>query len=226
MSTIENLGSIKRAIAVIGPWRGGTSLVTGILAELGVYVGHDFVDAKTGYCTYEDVTLRAKVMQCFDEREGIWKYYGSYEGRVRLLRDWLVASYPHASGANALAIGGKHPVFCKLVPELRDAWSLEGQITFTAISVIRPPEAIHRSWTRTTYPDGSHWWPRGDRVNAVQDLISSRDHFLATLPHISIDFEQLRAKPRNTIAQLAVQLELPTERLDSAVALVRTYSQV
>jgi hypothetical protein len=63
-------------------------------------------------------------------------------------------------------------------------------------------------------------------VNAVQDLIRSRDHFLATLPHIPIDFEQLRAKPRITIEQIAAQLELPIERLDSAVALLKTYSQV
>ncbi|MBU6175360.1 MAG: hypothetical protein KGQ60_16245, partial [Planctomycetes bacterium] len=177
--------------------------------------------AKTGYCTYEDVALRAKVMHCFDEREGIWRYYGSYEDRVRHLRDWLDASRSQAARANALAMGGKHPILCKLIPELRDAWSFEGQIAFTAISVIRSPEAIHRSWTKSIYPDGSHWWPRGDRVNAVEDLIRSRDQYLATIPHLSIDFEQLRAEPRIEIERLSELLELSKERLDYAISLVR-----
>jgi UDP:flavonoid glycosyltransferase YjiC (YdhE family) len=213
--------TVNRAIAVIGPWRGGTSLVTGILAKLGVYVGTDFVDAKTAYCTYEDISLREQVMRCFDEREGRWQYYGSYEDRIQHLRNWLIAASKHSPRFGAIACGGKHPIFCKLIPELKEAWSMEGQIALTLVSVIRSPESIHRSWTKPIYPDGSHWWPRGDRVPAVEDLILSRDRCLVDLPHLAIDYEQLLAEPRATILRLTEELELPKTRLDDAVALVR-----
>jgi hypothetical protein len=59
-------------IAVLGTYRGGTSEVSEILRNLGCFAGDSFFNAGSGYCTYEDVSLRDICLQCFDEREHAW----------------------------------------------------------------------------------------------------------------------------------------------------------
>lgn len=95
--------------AVIGSWRGGTSLVTGILNRLGVFVGDEFFDARTAYCSYEDVRLREACLACFDERCGYWSYYGSHEQRVARLREWIQWAHCRALETGHIACGGSIP---------------------------------------------------------------------------------------------------------------------
>ena len=209
-----------KAIAVIGPYRGGTSLVTGILRRLGVFIGSSFVNARTGYCTFEDIELRRSCLKCFDERSGVWNHLGCHEERVGILRKWLQDAMLAAHGEGAVACGGKHPVFCKLVPELAEAWSIPNSSEFIALRIDRDIDAIHQSWTRSTGPDGRHWWPRKDREFIVRDLIDARDRALSKFHHLSISFESLRANPKEAIRFLADRLDLPRERVDDAVALV------
>ncbi len=209
------------AIAVIGPWRGGTSLVTAVLQALGAFVGEEFVDAETDYCTFEDLRLQKACLACFDERPGQWRYYGTQQERVEHLRDWIQWAHSKAVESGGVACGGKHPVMCKLVDELDEAWSIEGLVTPLFISVIRSPKDIHRSWTRPRGPGQSHWWPRWDRQYIVDDLIASRDVALSTRRHIQIDFDSLRRIPETTIAMLADACNLPTDHVPEAVNLVR-----
>ena len=211
-----------RLFAVLGPWRGGTSLVTGVLQALGAYVGDEFVDAETNYCTYEDVALRQACVQGFDERPGTWNYKGTSEYRITMLREWLDQVCLRAKSANAVAIAAKHPILCKLVDDMFHAWSVPNQVELTVVSVIRPAEAVHRSWTRPINASGNHWWPRWDRIYVVDDLIGSRDRALADRPHVQIDFATLRDSPAETIRQLATDCELPIDQLDQAIAMVRT----
>lgn len=206
--------------AVVGPWRGGTSLVTAILNALGVFVGSEFVDAKTEYTTFEDIRLQKACLGCFDERLGRWCYYGSREDRVQLLRNWIDWAYPEARSLGYCALGGKHPVMCKLVDELDEAWSTTRGLNLVFVSVIRSREDIHRSWTRPRGAGLSHWWPRWDREYVVDDLIRSRDLALATRRHIQLDFNALRKDPTHTISLLANACNLPLSQVASAAALV------
>lgn len=210
-----------RAYAVLGPWRGGTSLVTGILRALGVYVGDEFLEANTGYCTFEDVGLREVCLNAFDERPGCWRYGGTPESRVDQLRFWIRTARERADALGCVACGGKHAVMCKLVDELEQAWTVPGETEFTAISVMRSVEGVHRSWTRPVRKDGGHWWPRPDRLDVVDDLIRSRDRSLASRPHIGVDFDRLRTDPEATISQLARECGLPVAKIPTAVAMVQ-----
>lgn len=76
-----------QAVIVLGPFRGGTSVATGILQALGVFVGECFLDAETGYPTYEAVKLREQCLRCFDERENYWGYLCTKQQRVEHLRE-------------------------------------------------------------------------------------------------------------------------------------------
>lgn len=209
------------AFAVLGPWRGGTSLVTGILRTLGVYVGDRFLDAETSYCTYEDLNLRKACLMGFDERPGFWQYHGNREVRSMFLREWLCWATSRYKEQNAIAVGGKHPILCKLVEELYSAWNIPEKVSLHTISVVRSEQDIHRSWTRKIASDGSYWWPRPDREFVVSDLIQSRNAALESKPYIQIDFEYLRTCPISAITELATQCSLPLERVPDAARLVQ-----
>lgn len=195
--------------------------MTGILQALGVYVGDNFLEANTGYCTFEDVALRLACLSGFDERPGGWKYRGTHDERVDLLRQWIRTARDRAAARGSVACGGKHPIMCKLVDELAQAWTSPGETEFTAICVTRPVQSIHRSWTRPVSEDGRHWWPRRDREYVVDDLIRSRDESLSGLPYVTLDFDRLREDPESTIAQLASDCGLPIERSALALAMVQ-----
>ena len=213
------------AFAVIGPWRGGTSLVTAILESLGVFVGENFFDARTDYCTYEDVDLRQACLACFDERPGRWCYYGTHQQRVEWLAGWIRTAEARAVETGAVACGGKHPLMCKLVEELQEGWTIADVTRPVFIAVMRSPQSIHRSWTRPRGPGVSHWWPRWDRQYVVDDLIATRDTALATRHHIQIDFDSLRQAPEATIEMLAEACGLPRENVPKAVSLVSRHRE-
>jgi hypothetical protein len=217
----KHVGDSMRVLAVLGPWRGGTSLVTGILNAFGAYVGNEFVDAQTGYCTYEDLRLREAVLSGFDERAGAWFYRGTPAQRIASLSGWMDLARTEAASFGCRAIAAKHPILCKQVDELYQAWSASDGLDLTVVSVQRSASAVHRSWTRPLNATGRHWWPRWDRIYAVDDLINSRDECLANRPHIQIDFEQLRRAPERTLTQFAEDCQLPLDRLDDAIAMVR-----
>lgn len=214
-------GETMRAIAVLGPWRGGTSLVTGILRSLGVYVGRQFFDASTTYCTFEDVQLRSACLKGFDERPGAWKHIAKRDLRIRFLHEWLLGAMLCCRGREISAIGGKHPILCKLVDELIVAWNIPDAVEFVPVSVVRSEREIHRSWTRPVLPDGSHWWPRHDREFVVGDLIRTRDDSLRTHQHVVVDFERLRSAPEAEIEKMATSLGLPLDGITNALRLVR-----
>jgi hypothetical protein len=56
---------------------------------------------------------------------------------VVILRKWLQDAMLAAHGEGAVACGGKHPVFCKLVPEIAEAWSIPNSSEFIAIRIDR-----------------------------------------------------------------------------------------
>ncbi|MEZ6136405.1 MAG: hypothetical protein R3C53_16035 [Pirellulaceae bacterium] len=210
-----------KAFAVLGPWRGGTSLVTAILHSLGVYVGDNFVDAATEYPTFEDTQLRDICVNCFDERPQEWRYLGTTEFRVNALRSWIIEANSRAAAAGYLACGGKHPVMCKLVPDIARAWRINGFLSPVFVSVIRSPEDVNRSWTRPERTGQGVWWPRPDRQQVVADLILSRDTALERFTRVEIDFKALMDEPEKTIRNFARLCGLPETRVSAATELVQ-----
>jgi hypothetical protein len=210
-----------RALAVLGPFRGGTSLTCGVLQALGVFVGRQFWDARSNYCTYEALGLRNSCNACFDERPGGWQYRGTRQQRIAQLQQWMDFARRTAAANGCCGVGGKHPTLCKLVDEVAVAWrNADGQPPIL-ISVIRPVDQVLAAWQRAREPDGKPWWPRADRDRIVADLIDSRDRALEGHPHLRVDFASLLADPATTIKRLAADCGLPTTHLARAVKLVQ-----
>ncbi|MEM9367873.1 MAG: nucleotide disphospho-sugar-binding domain-containing protein [Planctomycetota bacterium] len=219
-NTLRDAG-LRPAIFVLGSWRGGTSLVAGILRSLGVFIGNRFVEAKTGYPTYEDLALRQACLACFDETTEGWGYRGTKEDRINRLRQWLEPAKTLANVARYVAVGGKHPVMCKLIDELEAAWATLTGSSPIYVSVERTIEDIFRSWDRPAAADGSAWWPRDDRDQAVRDLLTSRDEALSNREHVVVNFEELRRDPRAVISELADVCHLPLDEIENAISLVK-----
>ena len=194
--------STPTAVAVLGSYRGGTSAVTEVLKNLGCYVGDSFVNAWSGYWTYEDVYLRRLCFECFDEREGVWSYVCDADARVKLLARWADWARWRASASRSGIITGKHPTMCKFVPELLRAWSNSTRAT-RLISVVRDVDEILAAWRRSTLSNGGPWWPRGDIQRIVPDLIQSRDSSLVNVEHLVVEFEKLRRDPFIEIKRIA-----------------------
>ncbi|TWU48928.1 hypothetical protein Poly51_48320 [Rubripirellula tenax] len=106
-------------VAVLGSYRGGTSVVTGLLNQFGYFVGDAFFHAWNGYGTYEDLHLRRICLECFDEREGHWKLLGETEFRIDRLARWKIWAQWRATETGAIGIAGKHPSMCKFGETLR-----------------------------------------------------------------------------------------------------------
>ena len=209
-----------RSIAVLGPFRGGTSVATGILQALGVFVGEAFLEAETGYPTFEAVGLREHCLRCFDEREGGWCYLGTRAERVAHLRDWFQFATRQTIAQHASAVGGKHPTMCMLIDELAEAWQNDQGEPPVFLSIHRPIADTVRSWHRARTPDGRPWWPRGDIERVVHDLVNTRDKRLAKHPHVTIRFDELCSQPEATIKRIVEACDLDLQNLQRAVSLV------
>ncbi|TWT89258.1 hypothetical protein [Stieleria varia] len=216
-----NITGPRKVFAVLGPYRGGTSLVTGILEAFEVFVGDDFFNAETGYCTYEDTRLRLTCLACFDEREGHWYYRKPPPQRVALLQTWHHWAAARAETLGRRAFGGKHPLLCKLIQEISLACNTTSVENIVFVSVNRPVDDVHRSWIRRTPQSPTSWWPRRDRRQVIDDLVQSRDNSLRGRPHIQIEFNDLIADPASTLEKFADQCGLPSHRIPDAIQRIR-----
>jgi hypothetical protein len=220
--TFRSDGQLQtRALAVLGPFRGGTSVTCGVLHKLGVFVGKQFWDANSKYSTFEAVGLRNSCNACFDERFSRWHYCGSHDQRVAQLKQWMDFARREASERSCCGVGGKHPTLCKLVDEAAAAWKCDTGTPPLFIAVIRPFEEVMRGWNKATNSAGKPWWRRPDREHVVADLIQSRDKALQRHEHIQVDFAALRSDPKATITKLATDCGLPLTNLDDAIELLR-----
>ncbi|TWU49476.1 glycosyltransferase family 2 protein [Rubripirellula reticaptiva] len=205
------------SVAVLGSYRGGTSVVTGLLKHFGFFVGDAFFNAWNGYWTYEDVYLRRLCLECFDEREGNWSHRADFATRVERLSRWSEWARWRAVEEDACGIAGKHPTLCKLVPELTDAWTSDGGSAAKLVSVSRDAESIISAWRKSKSPNGHPWWPRGDVEDIVHDLIRCRDSSLEGVEHLVFDYERLRREPEFEIGRLADYCEVGDIRKSIAI---------
>lgn len=211
-------------ISVIGPWRSGTSAVTGLLRGFGAFVGRRFYDAKTGYCTYEDSLLRKACLAAFDERPKEWGPRGDFEHRVALLRSWIVTASADAKRLNANVIAAKHPIMCMLVDELVAAMKqrhLPEAPAMQFISIEREQQEIVKSWTRKR-SDQSHWWPRDDIERVIGEMDEARSASLAKVPHFKINFSDLKSSAASVAEQMAVHFNFSLDKVPMALKHFRT----
>lgn len=176
----------QRVIAVVGPFRGGTSCVAGMLHKMGVSMGDDFRPPKTanprGF--FESESLGNICRQSFPEP---WlKELTDAKWRVDRLREW-------AAIRNRGIFGAKHPTLCLMVPDMLAAWP-----DLRIVSVQRPVTEVQRSLT-----DLGWGWPAEAVEQQVPRMVRERNAYLTAVPHLEIPYRFCVERPDKASVLLA-----------------------
>jgi hypothetical protein len=201
--------SMPLVVAVLGPYRGGTSATAGAMHHLGINMGPPFfpgriADSPRG--CYESLDLYRACMRCFPEPKFVRALSG--EQRTHLLRDWLRARQHDSS-----LIGAKHPKLCLMIPEMLAAWP---DCKFVVVD--RDQAESARSLTKVG------WWNKHqDPAALINRLVGTRDRDLATVPAdrvLRIAFRDLVRQPRDHLERIAVFVGIApaADQMDTAVA--------
>ena len=160
--------NIPTVIAVIGPYRGGTSAVAGAMHHLGIVMGHQFFSggrAASPRGCFEAKRLFDICMSCY--REPSFKEGANRQLRVRLLRGWL-----NGRRNEQPVIGAKHPKFCLMIPELLEAWP------GCKFVVVHRPQAESSESLRKLGWWRSTWKPE----DLIKRLMETRDRDVSGVP--------------------------------------------
>ena len=186
-------GNGPSVLAVLGPYRGGTSAVAGAAHNLGVIMSHTFFMGG----------VKASPKGCFEAKrlyDICWKCYPEpkfVEGkprrrRVEMLRGW----YNGRKGEVNKVIGAKHPKLCLMVPEILEAWP---NVKFLVVN--RPIEESAESLRRLG------WWRKAWKPeDLIRKLVDTRDKDLARVSDdkkLTIDFSSFLENTRGTMEQIA-----------------------
>lgn len=182
----------RQVIAVLGPYRGGTSCVAGCLHRLGVSMGHAWATIPanpTG--TYEAVALAKFCRASFQE----WRMTESTNRRARIagLRSWALSRQRDIRAP--APIGAKHPTLCLMIPEMLEAWPA---VKFVAVH--RPENEVVQSFAKCG-------WCNSPAVTeqTAKLLIETRDQTLHRLPDrqvLHVDYHALLANPASELNRI------------------------
>jgi hypothetical protein len=196
----------KRYVVILGSYRSGSSCTAGILDRLGVGFGtclrHTAQNVK-GY--FEHATAQRLLTRYFDE--GTAQQLCSNEELDALLRMWQESLL----GLSNEVVGFKHPLLCVIAPVL--AAILE-KSTVRYIAVDRPREEIISSLKRCNWM----WTRQAGLRTVVHKLLSERDQFLLTRPHLRISFRDVLKSPIRIVDDIAEFLNIDRNRENRQVA--------
>lgn len=177
----------QQLIAVVGPYRSGTSAIAGALARLGVPLGEGWApsrrDNKGG--TYEDAELGRLCRAWF--REPSFERRSTRRTRRRELAAWLRDRGP--------IVGAKHPLLCLAVRQLR---LVSPAVRFVATD--RDPAHSAASLAGR----GVRMWSGDRALLATLTLRTARDEALAALdaPVLRVSYDALLRDPAAAVDRL------------------------
>jgi len=221
---IENSNPVPTVIAVVGPFRSGTSCVAGMLHTLGVSMGNKFptsgIANEKGF--FEAMHLRRMMSQCFSwpmlESKNV-----SHEQLVEILKDHYSFRLTRNRRTKISSdefddsfLGIKHPALCLMIPEIKESCS-----SMKAIAITRDIESAVKSMgCAGLFPMVS---PE-DRTELVNRLIKTRDDALASnqIDTLKIDYADVIANPASVVDSMIKFLGItPTQdQIQAAVAFV------
>jgi tetratricopeptide (TPR) repeat protein len=194
-------------IVVLGPRCGGTSAVAGVLHQLGVYLGSEFVsNDREPDNSWEDARLSQLCRSAFDERsQGLRMDPDSFRASFLGWAD----EHSRAAHRAGRRPGAKDPLLCLAV-----GWIIDAGVPVVPVVVDRPFDDVVASLNRLGV-FGDEW----ERAESTAHLINIRDRALAGTATVNVDFEALRATPGDVIRRLADELglEVTDEQLEAAV---------
>lgn len=208
-----DIGKMPNVVAVIGPFRSGTSCVAGICHTLGISMGREFwhkPNAKNARGYFEAKYLTKLCQRSF--KEPLMHVRNSRPERVKLLREWAMGR-----SGDCNPIGAKHPALCLMGFAMKKAWGP----TLKVIAVTRPvPDAL-KSLEKTG------WWPKipaKKKRAAIERMLRQRDgdlkkHEIQTL---YLNYEEVLENPRQTVNKIIgfTGIAATPEQIEKAVAFV------
>lgn len=207
----KGLESSCPTIAVIGPYRSGTSCLAGILNHLGGHAGSNSLRKNrfNPKGLFESPSLARQCKRMFLEPS--MQQRSTFEERVSALRQWKAQELLGAQCKGRFLIA-KHPMLCMLCDELDEAFSPNVQF----ISIYRPYEDSLASLNHVG------WWQASNRRHALDLLWLEREKGLSSREHLKIRYEDLLAEPRVIINQITDFLKLsPTpDQIEQAIAFI------
>lgn len=200
---------LPEVIAVVGPFRSGTSAVAGVLHRLGVSMGKGLKPANAanpgGY--YESFQLARLCRLSY--KEPLMKEMIVRKRRVQLLREWL-----QSRGKETGPIGAKHPTLCLIIPDIIEAWP-----RLKIVCTERPMEESQASMRRIG------WWPEKAIRETYPRLIEKRkaDLLKVKVPIYWVSYNALVADPTTEINNLIEFCKIqPVEQsVQDAISFVR-----
>ena len=179
---------LAAVVAVVGPFRSGTSCVAGMLHSLGVSMGAMF-PSPTPFApkgTFEAIML-GNLCRRFFKEPGMVEMVPS-PLRIAYLRRWLE---DRTAGTRQGIIGAKHPSFCLMLEDLEAAWP-----DLKLVVVDRDPEAIIRSGLAVG------WLPTAREV--IPKMLEVRERSLESVkaPVLRLRYEEVLADPQRAVDQL------------------------
>ncbi|MDH3584305.1 MAG: glycosyltransferase family 25 protein, partial [Phycisphaerae bacterium] len=199
----------KPMVAVLGPYRGGTSCVAGILHKLGVNMGGNFPRMVKDYPTWEAEMLGNLCREFYKEPE--LAETSTYEQRVARLRDWANVRRRACAGEPC---GGKHPLMCLMVPEILEAWGEDTKFVLP----VRSPGDVVASLTKVG------WWHPQARERTTAKLIDQLVCGIENAAHWHVvPFTTLREHPEVIVNGLIefLGIEPAPDQIQEAIESVR-----
>ena len=198
-------------VAVVGPYRSGTSCVAGAVHRLGVSMGLDFralsQPRRFSPCGTWEAPGLARICRQAVAEPTLYRVWPSERVRLEFRRYFV----QRAHAAPGKPIGVKHPLLCVLLPELAGAWP-----SVKVIAVDRTLEAAIASGLNVG------WLPTAREV--IPAMLAERDRALESLklPVFRLSYEALLERPREVLRGLCDFLGLVPQsaEFEAAVAFV------
>ena len=179
-------------LAVVGPYRGGTSAVAGAIHHLGIIMGHHFFtggQAASPKGCFEAKRLFDICFACYPEPQFVEAK--PYNKRVALLKGWLTGRRNEGP-----VIGAKHPKLCLMIPEMLEAWP-----GCKFVVVHRPTQESVKSLAKLG------WWKQAQPPeDLIRRFVETRDRDIATVPQdrvMHIDYAKFLKNPQTELEAVA-----------------------
>lgn len=189
-------------IVILGLYNSGSSVLAGILHNLGVYMGGPPFFRQC----YEAVDVSVKLRTWWTEPDLVESVKPWL--RVRYFRRWV----KRKEQKGFTTIGIKHPLLCLSASDIEKAWGSEVRYIWSKRELDESIAGlIHRGW----------YFP--DPVAMQNRLWESLMSFIAVHDHIEVPYRDLVETPDMIISKLVFDLGIPASRkqIERAAATVR-----
>ncbi len=184
-----------RIVAVIGPYRSGTSMTASILGAMGCDAGDYFKGKANPLGFYEDRRLGNLLKKDLCPEPALTLNYDRYY-RITMLREWMRQRVAETDQI----IVAKHPILTLLLDEAVEAWRVFGDVRVVATK--RDLATSIASMKKTGWRN----WKAATIEEAQTRLADSVDDHVQRSGFLQLDYDWTCANREQAARQLAEQI--------------------